>query len=202
VTRERRNELVEIHVWIAESVARKLTICRPDLTEDAQQEGMVALIGAAEDFEPDLGKSFDHFAACRVTQRIVDYLRGNWQRKRLCGLPLAEMGELVPVCREDGLAEVDRRLDLQAMLAPLSQRQRRDLEDYYHNGKSLAEIGPSESAAHQRLTKAIKEARRHAGIADPEREPRRRVYRDPAERRSFRRAGRTCEPHRAALVAA
>ena len=72
--RRLRNAVVEQHRWLAVTVARQYRTGREPL-EDLVQVACVALLKAAERFDPDYGVQFKSFAAVTVRGELRRYFR-------------------------------------------------------------------------------------------------------------------------------
>ena len=71
---EKRNKLVEDHLYMIDILIRKY-LGRGVEKDDLYQVGALALINAAERFDPDLGFEFKTFAAPTVLGEIKKYFR-------------------------------------------------------------------------------------------------------------------------------
>lgn len=69
-----RNQLIERHLPLANSVARRFAAARDD-REDLEQVAAVALVRAVDRFDPDLGAAFSTFAVPTIAGEIRRYLR-------------------------------------------------------------------------------------------------------------------------------
>jgi RNA polymerase sigma-B factor len=72
-TRQRRNELVEIHIGLARRIADRLARTRDD--PDVQQVAMLGLVKAVDRFDPDRGIPFPAFAGRTIEGEIKRYFR-------------------------------------------------------------------------------------------------------------------------------
>ncbi len=72
-------KLVENHIYIVESVVRKVAPNLPSSVarEEIVSEGVMGLIEAAQKFDSRRGVRFDKWAEIRVRGAIIDYLRKN-----------------------------------------------------------------------------------------------------------------------------
>ena len=72
--RRLRNDVVEQHRWLAATIARQYRTGREPL-EDLVQVACVALLKAAERFDPDYGVQFKSYAAVTVRGELRRYFR-------------------------------------------------------------------------------------------------------------------------------
>jgi RNA polymerase sporulation-specific sigma factor len=156
-----RNRLVEKHVGLVHAVALRF---RPSLGldyEDLVQEGMLALIRAAELFDPKQGTEFTTYATTTIRHRLIKTV----SRSKLIHIPeSAEVAEL-PIAQEplsldlpigdetdtrlgdtveDGQAEdeeaIVRRIHLRELLSCLPTNLRRVLELRYSYQLTQVEV--------------------------------------------------------------
>jgi RNA polymerase sigma factor for flagellar operon FliA len=78
MTRQERHDLIVDHYQWAKFSARAFFLARcgiPDLVEDAESNGLVGLVKAADGFDPGRGASFKTYAGIRIRGAVLDGLR-------------------------------------------------------------------------------------------------------------------------------
>ncbi len=78
-----RNKIVEMHLYIAEIIAKKF-VGRGVPYEDLLQEASMAIIGAIDRFDPDAGTKFSTYLTPTITGEIKNYFR---DKSRMVSLP-------------------------------------------------------------------------------------------------------------------
>lgn len=89
------NKLIEDNMELVKILAYKSFMNRKNLIDDIISEGYMALIEAANKFNPDMGWKFNTYAAIRIYGRMVDFLRiedpvGRTSRKRIKAITKAQ----------------------------------------------------------------------------------------------------------------
>lgn len=104
----------EDNIGLVVSTVARLGVSRRH-REDAQQEGMIALLNACKAFDPNAGVQFSTFAVKAITNAVFNYLRGEGRSKgridRLMDATTPEMLEASPVEMTDGVLKALAQLD-------------------------------------------------------------------------------------------
>ena len=131
-------------------------------------EAQLALLFAARDWDPSRGVPFRAYALTRMRWRVTAMLRLRGYNARLVSRDvsapplesLSGLAEKVADPRsEQEFEQAETHVDLERLLKHLTPRQAAELR-LYASGVSLAELGPSEPAAHHRLRRARERALR------------------------------------------
>ena len=67
---EKRDELIKKHTGLVRKIARSITKI-PELQDDAFQEGMIGLMEAIQNYDPDKGASFVKFAQKHIRGKVI-----------------------------------------------------------------------------------------------------------------------------------
>lgn len=154
---EERNKLVLANQGLVYSQAQDYARKNPRVdVEDLASEGQIALIAAAEQWNPSRGK-FSTYATQSIRNRMLSFVRG---RASQPGATM-EDASVVPARPESEAAD-DRLSRMNAAMEKLSPRHRALLRRYYGLGdtakETLAVIGKASGVTKQRAGQLVAEA--------------------------------------------
>ena len=75
LTKEERNKLIVVHLWIVDYLAHKFSDGKNIALEDLRSVGGIGLVKAADNYEDNMGTSFSTYATLIVQGEIRHYLR-------------------------------------------------------------------------------------------------------------------------------
>lgn len=166
-TLESPDMLVEKHAPLVKRIALHLAARLPDSVEvdDLIQSGMIGLLEAAANFDPDGGASFETFAGFRIRGAMIDELRrGDWaprsvhRRMREAAeiMHAIEQSEGRPAKESEVATQMDMDLaDFQALLSDASRCQALPLDisddDGEHTRLDMPASGDSPSLDYDRV---------------------------------------------------
>lgn len=127
--------LVTAHVALARKMARSFARRVPPLWRDEfESAAMLALVDAAQQWEPERS-DFGPYLNCKINFCLIDTCRKLFRRSR--ALPLAEWYD-AGYADPRGLDDADA---FEAVIRPVSFRQRSLLRAVYRDGLTLAQAG-------------------------------------------------------------
>lgn len=153
---ESRTMLIERYSPMAANIARRMPLPVQGTldAEDLESAGLIGLISAVDNFQPDRGVPFEAYAALRIRGAMLDELRAMDQRGRrnsdqeresaVSLDQLLELGEHRLPISDDRGAEmaVDRFKErVERAVRYLPDRQREVLARYYGDSLTLREAG-------------------------------------------------------------
>ncbi len=185
----KRNRLVEDNMGLVGFVIKRmknhLSCCRAEIDE-AVSEGYLALIKAAEGWDPNYGVKFSTYAVKCLMTHLADCF--NRKKYRNFGLSYDHHSSRYTQCGEAGEMEpkakprdLDLPLDVDTLLSRVQQQSHRDLvvRRYMHN-EPVADIaleqGVCTQAIRDRTDKALAQMRKSVAEEPPKREADHRAF--------------------------
>jgi RNA polymerase sigma factor (sigma-70 family) len=160
-----RNQRVAEYLDIVEPIATGIHSMRPPSFEldDLIQIGRVALIEAADSFDPSLNVPFEAYAKFKVRNAINDATRRKQYREHthdgICDWHAEMKDERLPI--DEVIAERQERTKIRAAIVMLSESQRTVIVGKYYQGRTLGEIGQNEGVTYSHgITQLHREALR------------------------------------------
>lgn len=140
-----RNKLVEDYMYVVEPIAKGIHSLRPPSFEldDLVSIGMIALIEAADRFDPELGVPFEAWAKLKVRGAIMDATRRKQYRESTHDEIQdwhAEMCDERLNPEQEYAAKQEAEL-IRKCVVMMTDEHRHVVEQKYHKGRALGPIG-------------------------------------------------------------
>lgn len=176
LTKEEQVNLVVNNLGIAKLVTNKLWSKYPpirykfDTWEDAYQTGLIELMKAAKDFDPNRGFKFTSLAGTYIENKLLNVCRPKKRDKlkivKVCDLTKYESPDGIfgggnrPLCLLEEISEdsrssqdidnYDNTEEVEYLLSTCSREQKEIIQKYFYEGKTYLEIASGNEACRER----------------------------------------------------
>lgn len=158
-----RDEIVAQFADLIPPIARSVCHSASAHIDDLEQEGMLALLAAAEKWDPERSETFPAYVRLRVRGAMIDFLRGGTGEQQL----VEETAPAAQVVSID--TAISRQESGQKGEKNLTQRQRLVIHYRYKQGLTQVEtgrrLGISQEAVRRLEGRAVRSMKKRLSVA-------------------------------------